>query len=124
MCESRPKPKAVRVGSIPRTYQPNKVLGIDLIYIPQVGGKKLQPALFDWGTNYQMVGLLSDDTAWEAMWSSWIRTFGTPKVVVRDPGREFLSDFNRRAAGHGMVVFQTGARAPWQNGKIERHGDH
>ena len=74
-----------------------------------------------------MVELLSDkepDTVWEAMWSSWIRTFGTPEVAVCDPGREFLSDFNRRAAGHGMVVFQTGARAPWQKGKIERHGDH
>ena len=50
-CESRPKPKAVRVGSIPKTYQPNKVLGIDLIYIPEVGGKNLLPALsvLDWG---------------------------------------------------------------------------
>ncbi|CAL1132850.1 unnamed protein product [Cladocopium goreaui] len=129
VCESRPKPKAVRVGSIPRTYQPNKVLGIDLIYIPQVGGKKLQPALsmLDWGTNYQMVELLPDkepDTVWEAMWSSWIRTFGTPEVIVCDPGREFLSGFNKKATGHGMVVFQTGARAPWQNGKTERHGDH
>jgi hypothetical protein len=35
VCESRPKPKAVRVGSIPRTYQPNKVLGIDLITFPK-----------------------------------------------------------------------------------------
>ena len=53
-CESRPKPKTVRVGSIPKTYQPNKVVGIDLICIPEVGGRNLSPALsiLDWGSNF------------------------------------------------------------------------
>lgn len=59
-CESRPKTKAVRPATIPKTYQPNKVIGIDLIYIPAVGGQQLQPALsiLDWGSNYQMVPLV------------------------------------------------------------------
>ena len=128
-CESRPKPKAVRVGSIPKTYQPNKVLGIDLIYIPEVGGKNLLPALsvLDWGSNFQVVELLANkdpETVWQAMWSCWIRIFGCPEIIICDSGKEFLADFVRKATGHGIVVFQAGARAPWQNGKTERHGAH
>ncbi len=30
----------------------------------------------------------------------------------------------KNAAAYGVVVFQAGARAPWQNGKTERHGAH
>eukprot|EP00435_Cladocopium_sp_Y103_P020104 s1338_g4.t2 len=128
-CEGRPKPKAVRVGSIPRTYQPNRVLGIDLIYIPEVGGKNLLPALsiLDWGSNFQMVELLPNkdpDNVWQAMWGCWMRVFGCPEVIICDSGREFLADFVRKATGHGIVMFQAGARAPWQNGKTERHGAH
>ena len=129
ICESRPKPKAVRVGSIPKTYQPNKVLGIDLIYIPEVGGKNLLPALsvLDWGSNFQVVELLANkdpEKVWQAMWSCWMRIFGCPEIIICDSGKEFLADFVRKATGHGIVVFQAGARAPWQNGKTERHGAH
>ena len=38
-CESRPRPKTVRQGAIPKTFQPSKVIGVDLIYIPAVGGQ-------------------------------------------------------------------------------------
>ena len=128
-CQSRPKPKQVRVGSIPKTYQPNKVVGVDLIYIPEVGGQRLAPALsiVDWGSNYQMVDLLPNkdpEVVWQAMWGTWMRTFGCPEVIICDRGSEFLAEFVRKATGHGIVTFQVGARAPWQNGKTERHGAH
>ena len=128
-CDSRPKTKAVRPATIPKTYQPNKVLGIDLIYIPAVGGQHLLPALsmLDWGSNYQMVELLPNKepgTVWQAMWQCWTRTFGLPEVIVCDAGKEFAAEFVKTAAANGVVVFQVGARAPWQNGKTERHGDH
>eukprot|EP00435_Cladocopium_sp_Y103_P038273 s1873_g10.t1 len=126
-CDSRVKPKSVRVGSIPKTYQPNRVVGVDLIYIPEVGGGRLLPALsvVDWGSNYQMVELLQGKepaTVWEAMWRCWMRTFGLPEVIICDAGREFLAEFIKQANGHGVVVYQVGTRAPWQNGKTERHG--
>lgn len=87
------------------------------------------PALsvLDWGSNYQMVEILSDkdpNTVWRAMWTYWMRTFGVLEVIVCDAGREFLAEFIRNAAGHGIVIYQTRARAPWQNGKTERHGAH
>ena len=57
VCKSKQHPKAARPAAIPKSFQPNKVLGVDLIYIPEVGGNGTFPALsmLDWGTNYQMV---------------------------------------------------------------------
>ena len=116
-CEARPKTKAIRPATIPKTYQPNKVVGIDLIYIPAVGGQHLLPALsiLDWGSNYQMVELLPNkepSTVWNTMWSCWARTFGLPEVVVCDAGKEFAAEFVKTATANGVVTFQIGARAP------------
>ena len=47
-----------------------------------------------------------------------------PEVIVTDPGREFLAEFIELATQSGVVVHQTAARAPWQQGKTERHGAH
>ncbi len=128
-CEAKPRPKSCRPATVPKTYQPNKVIGIDLIYIPSVGGQSLVPALsmLDWGSNYQMVELVENkepQTIWKAWWSTWIRTFGLPEILVCDAGKEFASEFIKKATANGVVVYQIGARAPWQNGKTERHGMH
>ena len=128
-CEARPRPKATRTAAIPRTYQPNRVLGIDLIYLPEVGGHELFPALsmLDWGSNYQMVERVPDkhpETMWRALWSSWFRTFGWPDIIICDPGKEFSNKFQQLAASCGVVVQETAAKAPWQNGRTERHGAH
>lgn len=47
-----------------------------------------------------------------------------PEVVVCDAGKEFSQRFMKIAASHGIVTHQIGARAPWQQGKTERHGSH
>ena len=82
-CAANPEPKAVRPVAIPRTYQPCKVIGMDLIFIPEVGGGSAFPALsiVDWGTNYQMVEKVGDktpDTIWNTLRNTWIRAFGLP----------------------------------------------
>ncbi len=38
ICESRAHPKVARPTTIPRSYQPNRVLDLDLIYITDIGG--------------------------------------------------------------------------------------
>ena len=128
-CQARAKPKATRPAAIPRTYQPGRVLGIDLIFLPEVGGERLFPALsmVDWGSNYQMVERVADkqpSTIWSTLWSTWGRTFGLPEVLVADAGKEFSSQFMQMAVSHGIVTQTTAARAPWQNGRTERHGAH
>ena len=126
-CEARPKPKATRPAAIPRTYQPNRVLGVDLIFLPEVGGKETFPALsiLDWGSNYQVVERVENkhpDTVWNTMWSCWFRTFGWPDVIVCDAGKEFSRKFMQLATSCGIVVQPIAAKAPWQQGRTERHG--
>ena len=128
-CASNPRPKAVRPVSIPRTYQPCKVIGMDLIFIPEIGGGRAFPALsiVDWGTNYQMVEKVEDKTPeriWSMLWNTWIRVFGLPEVLVVDAGKEFSSRLMTLAASCGIVTHQIAARAPWQQGKTEGHGAH
>ncbi len=131
VCESRAHPKVARPTTIPRSYQPNRVLGMDLIYITDIGGgaRPQFPALsmIDWGTNFQVGQRLegkSPSEVWRAFNDHWARIFGYPEVVVTDPGREFLAEFMKTAMNYGIVVHQTAARAPWQQGKTERHGAH
>jgi len=47
-----------------------------------------------------------------------------PEVITCDAGKEFAAQFVQRATSHGVVAYQIGARAPWQNGRAERHGAH
>ena len=54
--------------------------------------------------------------------STWCRTFGMPDVILLDQGREFSGQFAARATDAGALLRVIGARAPWQNGKTERHG--
>eukprot|EP00435_Cladocopium_sp_Y103_P017308 s4252_g4.t1 len=45
-----------------------------------------------------------------------------PQFVAIDEGREFRAGFAELCANAGTVVVRTAARAPWQNGRVERHG--
>lgn len=125
--EARPKTKTIRPATMPKTYQPNKVVGIDLIYIPAVGGGYLVPmlAILDWGNNFQMVEIVQNKkpmTMWRKLWSCWAKIFGLPEVIVCDVGCEFAAEFIRMASNHGVITYKIGSHIPWQNGKMERHG--
>lgn len=105
------------------------MLGIDIVYLPEVGGGATFPAvsIVDWGTSYQMVERVPSkepSEVWNVVNNLWLRVFGPPEVIITDPGREFLADFLKQAMGQGIVVHQIAARAPWQQGRTERHGAH
>ena len=130
VCEAKAHPKAARPTTLPRSFQPGRVLGLDLFYIAAPGGGRLTTPVLnmvDWGTNYQMCELLSSkgpEEIWDTFMSTWARTFGQPEVIVCDAGREFMGHFIQRATAEGIVVHQIAAKAPWQAGKTERHGGH
>ena len=48
--------------------------------------------------------------------ATWARTFGPPEVIT------CLGEFIKKAAAEGIVVHQIASKAPWQQGKTERHG--
>ena len=130
VCEAKAHPKAARPTTLPRSFQPGRVLGLDLFYIAAPGGGRLTTPVLnmvDWGTNYQMCELLSSkgpEEIWDTFMSTWARTFGQPEVIVCDAGREFMGHFIQRATAEGIVVHQMATKAPWQAGKTERHGGH
>ena len=45
-----------------------------------------------------------------------------PEVVLVDQGREFGKDFGTKVTEAGALLRTIGARAPWQQGRTERHG--
>ena len=126
-CESLQVPKAPRPAVVPRCYAPGVAVGIDLFFIPDIRNQKSIPVLnvVDLGTNYQMIEMLENKDPlhiWRTFWRVWARTFGLPQFVAIDEGREFRGGFSRLCAGAGTVVFRAAARAPWQQGRVERHG--
>ena len=126
-CESNRLPKAPRTAVVPRCYAPGLALGIDVFYIPDETNRSTIPVLnvLDLGTNYQMVEVLDSKEPlhiWQKFWSTWARTFGLPQFISVDEGREFRGGLARLCADAGIVMFRAAARAPWQQGKVERHG--
>ena len=126
-CDAHALPKAPRPAVVPKCYRPGVAVGIDLFYIPDHENHRSVPVLnvVDLGTNYQVAELVANKeptTIWRAFWSTWCRVFGVPQYVSMDEGREFRGDFAQWCAQHGTLVFRAAARAPWQQGKVERHG--
>lgn len=119
-CAANPRPKTVRPVSMPRTYQPCKVISMDLIFIPEVGDGREFPALsiVDWGSNYQMVEKVSDkqpETMWSTLWSTWVRVFGLPEVLVVDVGKEFSQRLMSLAGANGQ---RCGLSPDWSSGTM------
>lgn len=126
-CESQVLPKAPRPAVVPKCYRPGVAVGLDLFYVPDVMNQKSIPVMnvVDLGTNYQVIEMLENKeprTVWAAFWRTWCRTFGMPEHISIDEGREFRGLFSKWCAELGTIVFRAAARAPWQQGKVERHG--
>ena len=126
-CEEHQPPRSARPATIPKTYAPNRVVGVDVVFMPALNPRETKPVLniVDWGTCYQALEPVEDMTS-DAIWMSflrgWVRTFGMPEMIAMDQGREFIGSFAQRASEYGGLVRTIGARAPWQNGRTERHG--
>ena len=126
-CDSQALPKAPRPAVVPKCYTPGIAMSMDIFYIPDALNVKSIPVLnmIDLGTNYQVIEPLIDKdpiTIWRAFWSTWARTFGVPQYLSIDDGREFRGHFMKLCASAGIVTFRAASRAPWQQGRVERHG--
>lgn len=127
LCKEHQKPKPARPTSIPKAYEANQTIGVDIVYMPWTDPTQQVPVLniVDWGTCFQVLEPaqgLTAEKAWTAFMRGWVRIFGMPKILVVDQGREFLGEFARKGGEHGALIRTIGARAPWQNGRTERHG--
>ena len=129
VCESRPRPKPAKPAVLPKSYEPGRVIGVDVIFLSSLDKRETFPALnmVDWGTGYQMIERLKNmesDHAWRTFLRVWGRVFGIPEILVADLGNEFRGQFVELASQAGALVRHTAARSPWQAGKTERAGAH
>eukprot|EP00435_Cladocopium_sp_Y103_P009169 s1995_g2.t1 len=126
-CERNVRPKPARPAMLPKSFEPCKTLGIDVVYFPGLDARKAVPVLnmTDLATGYQMLEPLDGVTSnqvWEKFYGSWARVFSLPEVILVDQGREFYKDFATKVSEAGVLLKVIGARAPWQQGRTERHG--
>jgi len=109
-----------------RTFQFNKIIGIDTFKVTFGGGILSFLNIICHGTNLNVVSYLGKDFtadgAWQGFARSWLTLFGPLEVLVSDGGPEFQGIFARRLEQAGAFHHVTDAEAPWQNGRVERHG--
>ncbi|CAK9020221.1 Copia protein [Durusdinium trenchii] len=126
-CEQNPRPRSARPAMLPKNFEPARTVGIDVVYFPGLDVRSVKPVLnmVDWATGYQMLEPLQpmqSEHVWNTFHSTWVRVFRMPECIVVDQGREFGKDFTEKVNEMGAVMKVIGARAPWQQGRTERHG--
>ena len=92
LCKEHQQPKPARPTSIPRAYEANQVIGVDIVYMPWTAPNQQVPVLntVDWATCCQVlepVQGLTAEKAWTAFMRGWARVFGMPRILVVDQGR-------------------------------------
>ena len=127
VCEAHPRPRSARPAALPRSFEPSKNVGVDVVYFPGVDVRTTKPVLnmVDWATGYQLLEPLNNmqsEHVWQTFLSVWVRVFGAPECVIVDQGREFGKDIAERVNEIGAVLKVIVARAPWQHSRAERHG--
>ena len=121
-------PKPRMPAALPRTCRFNETLGVDLFEIESPDGTKITFCnMVCWGTLYQLCIPILDKTAAtvsKCITERWIQYFGPPLVIIADQGKEFVgTHFKEFTNANSILLHIIDVRAPWQNGRTERHGD-
>ena len=77
------------------------------------------------GTNFQSCLPLphfDSREVWRSFLHGWIRPFGMPEAILSDGGSEFRGHFESSCESNGILQILIDPEAPWQNGRVERHG--
>ena len=135
ICQKRQSQVQRRVAAFPRTYSFNKIVGIDLFYLPWRGLSIPFLNVLCHGSHYQMAtmvrpvdggppsgGTPSSEEVWKCFMDHWVRPFGVPEVAITDGGPEFERRFARGLEQISTYHHVADSESPWQNGRCERHG--
>ena len=121
-------PKPGLSAALPRTFHFNETLGLDLFEIESPDSSKIVCCnMVCWGTLYQLCIPVVDKTAEtvaKCVAERWIQYFGPPLVIIADQGKELVgTQFGWFTNANSILLHIIDVRAPWQNGRTERHGD-
>ena len=135
MCMRQRREVTRRKAAFPRTIEFNRIVGVDTFFVKWKGKSIPFLNVVDHGTNWQMVAMVrpvdggeptggnpTSSETWHHFLKSWVRPFGVPQVVLSDGGMEFRDRYERGLEQLGTLQTVTDQESPWQNGRVERHG--
>ena len=127
VCQERAPPKSRRPASLPVPKDFGEQVHIDVIEVYDAKDRRFFVIhATDYATRYQLAELMSDKSSKSVirfMALKWVATFGAPRVLVCDQGREFISwEFEEWASSVSTMLHHIAVQAPWQNGIAERTG--
>ena len=127
VCQERQPPRARRPASLPVPCDMGDQIHVDLLEVFDTSEKKYVVAhATDAATRFQMAEILPDKSTKSVvrfLSTRWIATFGPPRVMVVDQGREFVSwEMEEYAGSQSILLHHIAVQAPWQNGIAERSG--
>ena len=129
-CEAKRGPDHRRRAQCPRVHGFNRVLSMDVFYLPFKGESTPILNVVDHGTGYQLACRISGSgsrspsaaATWRAFVTTWVRFLGPPSMIITDGGKEFQQRFERGVEQLGVLHHVTAPESRWQNSRAERHG--
>ena len=123
-------PKQTQKVSPPKPYVFNDRVGIDVDYIMDYDGKTVMMMnIVDLGTGFEIQcplrlghGTPKSIECLDAYMMYWISWAGYPKKLVTDRGLNNRGVFRKELEAAGVDCSNIGLEAPYQLGKVERHG--
>eukprot|EP00971_Amphidinium_carterae_P059892 1184691-Amphidinium_carterae.1 len=128
-CKANQRPRPHIPAKISPTFAFNNIVAVDLFFLhsPFKQGDQIVFSAICWGTGFHAVQYITERTAetvFKAFASCWLQHFGTPRLLVADQGSEFSGFFSGALGQLGCLIHTTDSASPWQNGRIERAGQH
>ena len=127
VCQERKAPKSRRVAGLPPPRTVGEQIHVDLLMVDDALGNVYVVAhATDAVSRYQLARVIPDrSTASVIAFLSemWLPMLGTPRTIVADQGREFISEeMQVWCSSHSIMLWHSAVQAPWQNGVAERSG--
>ena len=122
-CKKFKRPVPRPVVALPMASKFNEVIAMDL----KVWDKYYFLVIVDLATRYCAATVLTNKLASSViseLFTSWISTFGGPKKILTDNGREFNNvELQELGEAFNIKIMTTAAESPWSNGACERLND-
>ena len=123
-CSERVGPKLTSPGKLKEPKEFNEVISIDGFEWKNEKGKKFYVVhIFDESTHFHLGKrcLRGTEEAEKVVTETWMNWAGPPETMVHDLAGEFVSQHWKDMLQQNGIHSVTTA-APWQRGRIERHG--
>ena len=127
LCRDRAAPMTIKPAAVPKMPRRfNHTVGIDLRQEYDSNSKSyVTIGIICYATNFSAYELLESKDprkAAEAFFVVWVKWAGVPEVCVHDLGGEFQGEMTALAERWAVQMRVGPTEAPWQQAKVERHG--